>query len=66
MISASFKPKEPHTIVMEMTVSMTINEWRELYKLLPTVYPAWQFASKITDLILQAEKHYYASEEEQP
>ena len=46
---------------MELTLSitMTIKEWKELQKDLPTKYPHWKIGSAITDGVLKANTTIY-------
>lgn len=63
-MEANFKALNPDSLEMEMTISMTLKKWRELKEAIKSQYPGWEFAGKISDMVYQAEKHFYPESEE--
>jgi hypothetical protein len=48
----------PESIELELTVSMTLREWKQLRAQLGQGYPAWQFGIVIGNLVDHADKHF--------
>jgi len=55
----SFKASRPDDIEFDLTVRMTLGQWRELRGQLPRQYPGGRLADQILEMISQAEKTYY-------
>jgi hypothetical protein len=64
-MSVDFKAAFPDQIKMSMNIVMTLDEWKRLREQLGVNpdYPAWSFQASITDLVRQAEKHFYPDKE---
>jgi len=47
-----------------LSVTMTIQAWRELREQLAQKYPSWQFGDNISQMLLKFDKHFEVYEEE--
>jgi len=66
-MKATFQFVNPDDITASITMTATVKEWRELSSQLSTeTWPSWDFRSKITDVIRQAEQRFYDNQEGQP
>jgi hypothetical protein len=55
---ASYWLSSPEKVEATLTVTMRIEEWRELMRQLPAGYPAWKFSEEIANLIAHANRHF--------
>lgn len=55
-----FQLKQPDDLVAVLQITMTVGQFRELKKQLQGSYPSWDLSRAITDVIIQAEKTFYA------
>jgi len=62
-MKAEFKAITPDSLEMEMTISMTLKKWRKLKEAIRSDYPGFEFAGKIRDMVIHAEKHFYPEKE---
>jgi hypothetical protein len=54
--------EKPDSIEFTVQITMPLGDWKMLKKQLETdKFPSWQLSSKITDIIIQAEKNFYPS-----
>lgn len=67
-MSVRFQLSKPDELQATLSITMTVGEFRVMKKLLgpSPAWPLYDVSRAITDVILQAEKTYYASEESQP
>lgn len=61
MIRGNFSVINPDDIQCEMTVTMSLKEWKQIAASLGDAYPDWQLKGIITDLVMMAEKQFYSS-----
>ena len=52
-MKGAFKIENIDDIVCELTLSMTVKQWRELQQQLADKHPSWQLSSIITDLFYE-------------
>lgn len=67
-MSVRFQLSKPDDLQATLLITMTVGEFRRLKKQLDPI-PSWPLSDvsrEITDVILQAEKVFYATEEAQP
>ena len=62
-MKARFMVEEPGEIIATMKITMPIKEWIELRDQLANSWPSSDLSRNITDLVVQARKVFYASEE---
>jgi hypothetical protein len=62
-VKATFKLANPDALVASMSISMTLEEWKRVRESLPDTWPHWQLKGAITDLVMEAEKVFYAEHE---
>jgi hypothetical protein len=60
----SIKVENPDDVLMSMTITMTVKQWTELQQQLQNTWPSWVLSSRITTLIHQARKVFYAEQED--
>ncbi len=53
------KVLEPDTIKMELTMSMSLKDWKALREQLVREWPSSSLSLEITDMVSQAEKWFY-------
>jgi hypothetical protein len=58
-MKAKIKAQKPDEIEMELTLTMRLKDWKELRSQVQQAWPSWEVGSAISDLINQAEKHFY-------
>jgi len=58
MLKASFKAQKPGDMPFTMTLTMTLDEWRELSDAIKGQYPGWVLKGEITRLVFAATKHF--------
>ncbi len=63
-MEASFIVSDPDEITMEMTIKMPLRKWKQLRQTFVNKYPAWEFSTKIGEMIDHADKHFYPKEAE--
>ena len=61
-MEANFAVTNPDEIEIELTVKMTLRNWKKLKGCLKDSYPGWDFSRIITDMISQADKHFYPTQ----
>ncbi len=58
-MTGRFEVLEPGKIEMELSVTMKLEEWCMLKKLIDcSMWPGSEFIRQINDMIIQAEKHF--------
>ncbi len=57
-----FKVENPDDVVITLTVSMKLPEWKELKDQQMEKWPSSSFKSTIGDLIRKADLHFYPTE----
>lgn len=62
-MKASFMVENPGSVVAEMKISMPIKEWCGLRGQLAERWPSSELSRKIGDLVAQASKQFYPTEE---
>ena len=62
-MKASFRATNPKKIEFALTVTMSLEEWRELQAQLSEKWPSWKLSSHITDMVLQAQKTFEVEDE---
>jgi hypothetical protein len=62
-MKARFELKEPDKMEATLSVTMTLENWKELKEQLSDKYPAWQFGGFISDMVRQAEETFYGEKE---
>lgn len=50
---------KPDELEATMEITMTVKEWRKLKNLIANDYPGYSFSQQISELIYEAEKHFY-------
>lgn len=60
-MKTTFAFVKPDEMQVAMTITMPLGEWRELRKLLPETWPAYELRRHILDVVQQAEKVFHAS-----
>ena len=64
-MQTEFKVADPDEIEMELTIKMPLHRWKELKtQLTSRDFPSWDLGRKITDMIHQAQIHFYPKESE--
>ena len=59
----TFKAADPDAIQMELTVIMSLRDWKELQKQLKSQeHPSFTLGNEIDELVRKAEEHFYISE----
>lgn len=58
-MKAVFEATKPDDIQFSMTIAMSLKDWKELRERVDEKWPGWDFRSKITDMIMQAERQFY-------
>lgn len=53
------KLQNQEEIELTLSITMTIKDWRDLQKDLPTRYPHWKLGSAITDALLKVQTTIY-------
>jgi hypothetical protein len=51
MMRGTAKFPNPDDTVLELTVSATVKEWRDIMRQLPTSWPSWELGTLIADAI---------------
>ena len=57
-MNIQFKPKNLEDIEFELTISMTLKDWRCLSKQLPNEWPSFEISNQVTNMYLKANKHF--------
>lgn len=57
-LKANFKVLYPEKIEMELTVTMSLEDWKRLGKQLPNEFPSYRLMEQIADMTRKAEKHF--------
>ena len=60
---ALMRVEKPDEIMVTMELTMSLKDWKELRTQLVDNYPSWELSSKITDLMIQCQEHFYARDE---
>jgi len=58
-MESSFKVVDADKIELTLTLTANLKTWKELRGQLTEEWPSWDVGSQITDMICQAEKHFY-------
>jgi len=53
------KIQNPDDVVVEMRISMTVKQWKQLKSQMSTNIPAWEFGSRISSLVEDVERHFF-------
>lgn len=69
-MKAVFKIKDPNSVEVEMSITMTLGDWKKLRTHLnesesASLSPSWQLITAIRDLTAQAEAKFEHSEQEE-
>ena len=64
MMKTSLKCENPDDIEFTMTITMSAEEWERLRDQLVTAYPSWRLSGAISDLLGQARKIFWTTDEE--
>lgn len=62
-MQSTFKLLNPDDIQAQVTVTMSLGQWKELRGQIGDAWPGWKFASVISDVINKAEQSFYARAE---
>lgn len=60
-----FKVTNPDEIEMELTICMSLKDWKELKEQLSKAWPSWDLGKQIRDMICQANCHFYPKDKEE-
>ena len=63
-MKTEFIVTNPDEIEMEMTIKMTLGQWKKLKNQLADKWPSLDFGSRIQDMIFHATKHFYPKTED--
>lgn len=63
MITARFQAENPEEIVMALTLTMPVREWRQLRTQLSSAHPSWKVGSMISDMVLEACQKFSMAQE---
>lgn len=66
MIRATYQLVNVDDVFATMTLTMSIKEWRELRAKMPQEWPAWEFGSRISEMIRHAEKQFSERQDSPP
>ena len=58
-MDTKFKASNPNSIEMEMSIKMTLKDWKLLKVQLSQEYPSWAVGEQIINMVCDAEKHFY-------
>lgn len=61
---AKFQIENPDDVLATITITLPIRDWRALNKQLKSEWPSWKFGEVVGQAIRQAEKVFYAGDEE--
>ncbi|GAG22865.1 unnamed protein product [marine sediment metagenome] len=62
-MNGTFEIQKPGEVIATVTISMKVKEWEELKEQLEQKWPSSDLSSLITDLVWQAKKTFYKSED---
>ncbi len=61
---AHFSPVNPQDFTYRLEIEMTLDEWEQVMKQLPSAHPSWKMGAAIQELVCHARKHFDPSGED--